>query len=296
MNKPSDYITDMFHKLREDISGIKHKLFAEKPKLESVEVQPHYTIDAVHEDGQSHEKDEKAIRATLNLPPTIRIDAKTEERHKPWHKDRSVLLQIVTIAVGIVVAVIYGCQLKQMIDSNRLTRRVLELQYSQSRSFVQITTTTFYKETTDDIKKAGMIPIELQNPGKATASKVHGTVMVQFLPAAQEPDLDAIGYITKFTNPPLFIGAQPSAVPLVLVYKYGTIAQVPADVWSGLEAGTWYVVVFGRVEYVDSFGEWWTQFCAWRPFFKTENPPHVFGFSASKCVDYNIDGGTPKKQ
>jgi hypothetical protein len=295
MSKPSDYVAEMLHKLREDISGIKHRLFTEKSTSASIEV-PHYTIDAKHEDGQSREKDDKAIRATLNLPPTIRIDAQTEERHKPWHKDRSVWLQLVTIAVGIVVATIYGWQLKQMIDSNKLTRKVLQLQYSQSRSSVQITTNSFYKETADDIKKAGMITIELQNVGKATASKVRGTVVAQFLPSSQEPDLDAVGYITKFTNPPLFTGAQPSAVGLILVYKYGTIAQVPPDVWHGLETGTWYVVVFGRVEYVDNFGEWWTQFCAWRPFFKTENPPHIIGFSASKCVDYNIDGGTPNKQ
>jgi hypothetical protein len=125
MKKPGDYVTEMFHKLREDISEIKHKLFTEKPKLESVEIQPHYTIDAIYKDEQSHDKDDKAIRATLNLPPSIRVDAKTEERKRPWIKDRAVLLQIGTMAIGILVAVIYGCQLREMIKSNQLTKQAL---------------------------------------------------------------------------------------------------------------------------------------------------------------------------
>lgn len=135
MNKPSDYIAEMFHKLREDISDIKHRLFTEKPKLESVETQPHYAIDAVYKDNQSSEKDDKAIRTTLNLPKSIYVDAKTEERHKPWYKDRSVWLSVITIVVGTVVALIYIGQLCQMIKSNRLTQQTLQI---SQRAYVAI--------------------------------------------------------------------------------------------------------------------------------------------------------------
>ena len=238
----SDYVTEMFHKSREDISGIKHRLFTDKPESEYTEVQPHYEIDAIHEDSQSHEKDDKTIRATLNLPPAIRVDAKTEERQKPWHQDRNLWLQIGTIAVGIVVAVIYGCQLNQMIQSNKLTRKVLQLQYSQSRSLVQVTTTTFYKSTIEDVKKAGQFSIELQNLGKATASKIHGVVMVQLPLAAQEPALQKVGYTSTFTNPPLFSGGQPSGVGLILIDEYGTLDrfQPTFGLTSNLEGVMWW--------------------------------------------------------
>ncbi len=26
------------------------------------------------------------------------------------------------------------------------------------------------------------------------------------------------------------------------------------------------------------------------------NPPHIIGFAASKCIDFNVEGGNPKKQ
>jgi hypothetical protein len=125
MNKPTDYITEMFHKLREDISGIKHKLFTEKAKLESIEAKPSYTIDTIHKDEQPNYEDDKAIRAVLKLPESIHIDAKTEERQKRWYKDRAVFFQVLTIAVGTVVAVIYGLQLRAMLDSNRINRDAL---------------------------------------------------------------------------------------------------------------------------------------------------------------------------
>ncbi|HEY6765000.1 MAG TPA: hypothetical protein VI386_09520, partial [Candidatus Sulfotelmatobacter sp.] len=78
--------------------------------------------------GQTSEKEDKTIRATLNLPESIRIEAKTEEQQKHWKKDRAFLIQIVGVLVGAAVATIYVFQLRAMReavttarDANKLT-------------------------------------------------------------------------------------------------------------------------------------------------------------------------------
>jgi hypothetical protein len=128
MNKPYEYFTDLAKKIREEIAELKHKLFAEKPKSEtaSTDSPRHYTINAIHKNEQSEQENDESVIATLNLPPAIRVDAQTEERNKPILKDRPTLLQIGTIVVAVVVAIIYGWQLrvmqKQLIEAKSATK------------------------------------------------------------------------------------------------------------------------------------------------------------------------------
>jgi hypothetical protein len=135
MNKPSEYVTDLFHKLRDDISWLKHKLFTDKPKLESAESPRHYTINAIHKDIDSDQEDDKSIQATLILPPAIRVYAETEERPKKWLQDRTVLIQIGGIFLAIVAAIIYYCQLNAMLNANKLANKTFEV---GQRSYVTL--------------------------------------------------------------------------------------------------------------------------------------------------------------
>jgi len=105
----------LFKKIREDLAEIKHKLFVEKPKLETDK--PESTV----------------IHARLSLPEAIKVKAETEERTKPWKQDRDFKLQILAVLVGAAVTAIYAGQLDQMIKSNKLTREALE---SVQRAFI----------------------------------------------------------------------------------------------------------------------------------------------------------------
>jgi len=130
MTKPYEYVTDLFQKIREDISHIKHRLFTDEPKLQSSEKPLEYFIDATHVNSDSHKEagppQGPVIHARLNLPETIGVKAATEERTKPWKEDRNFILQFAAVAVGGAVALIYACQLGQMIESNRINRESLE--------------------------------------------------------------------------------------------------------------------------------------------------------------------------
>lgn len=186
MSKTTDYVTEMFHKLREDISWIKHRLFMEKPNPESSTNDPahHYTIDAVHANHQSAQENDQPIRAVLNLPPTIHVDATTEERQKHWYKDRTVLLQGGTIFVGSVVAVIYACQLRQMIKSNTLTKQTLEI--SQRASVVLGRKDGILAEfvyPTNLADKAGIL-IYFQNSGHSPAKINWGLDSITEIPTS----------------------------------------------------------------------------------------------------------------
>jgi hypothetical protein len=179
MSKPNEYITDLLHKLREDISQIKHRLFTEKPKPQSSETPPHYAINAVHKDGKPSEEDNNAIRATLKLPETIRIDAKTEEHHKQWHKDRTVWLQLIGIGVGIAVAVIYLYQLITMQH---------QLKFEKERFVTEQRPYIWFVSDKPVIKVGSQMSwnVIAENDGRSTALRMH-TCVGMLVRIAHEP-------------------------------------------------------------------------------------------------------------
>jgi hypothetical protein len=191
---------------------------------------------------------------------------------------------------ALAIVVTYTCETKR---TNDLTEKAVNLQFSLSRAFVQISGAMVSKSSLEDIQKTGSIVLELQNVGKSTASKVHGEFVVEFPLAKQEPSFNLNNNPTTFTHSPLYPGGPSNGIELIFVADYGTVPQIPSDVIQDLKGGTRYIVIFGRAEYEDSFGKWWTQFCTWRHFVPSTNPPRLLGFATSGCVDYNIDGGNP---
>lgn len=208
-----------------------------------------------------------------------------------WEQIQKPKFQVSVLTLAFLIA--YTCETRK---ANKLTERAVNLQFSLSRAFVQITGTAASKSTLDDIQKAGDIPLELQNVGKSTASKVHGAFVIELPLAQQEPSFNLKNNPTTVTHSPLYPGAPSDTIGLIFVAEYGTVPQIPPQVIRDLIGGTRYMVIFGRVEYADSFGQWWTQFCGWRHFVPTANPPQLLGFAASRCIDYNIEGSTPKQK
>jgi hypothetical protein len=197
--------------------------------------------------------------------------------------------------VAILTLVIIGIYTCETRTTNELTEKALTLQFTLSRAFIQITLANFVKGTIEDVQKAGTIPIELQNTGRSIASKVHGNVVVEFPLAKQAASLNLSSNPTTITRSPVYPGTSPESISLIFADK-STITQISPQTIQELKAGTRYAVVFGRIEYEDSFGKWWTQFCGWRHFMPVSDTPQIVGFNASACVDYNIEGGTPKEQ
>jgi hypothetical protein len=213
-----------------------------------------------------------------------------EFKRRFWKSTRKPKFYVELVALLGLIA--YTCETKR---TNDLTQEALNLQSSLARSFIQITGTAFGKTTIDDVVSSQVVTVEVQNVGKAITSNVHGPFVVEFPLAQQEPSLDLNNINTTVISPPLYPGAPPEPLGLIFVATYGTIPQVPSQVIQDLKDGTRYAVVFGRIDYDDSFGQWWTQFCFWRHFVSTDQPSRLVSFPARRCTDYNVTGGTPKK-
>ena len=186
----------------------------------------------------------------------------------------------------------YTCETHR---TNNLTQQALNLQSSLSRAFVQITATALSKSTIEDVENDGVIIIELQNTGKSITSNVHGPFVVEFPLAQQEPILDLGKNPTNIFSPPI----ETLHLNLSGWYSWPSTAlfqRFLPYIFEDLKLGNRYVVVFGRLEYEDPFGKWWTQFCIWRHFVPREEPPRLMSFNAKTCVDYNIAGGNPIKK
>ena len=175
MNKPYEYVTDLFQKIREDISEIKHKLFIDKAKSESVDTPRQYAINAVQKHPQPDEEHSNVVRATLNLPESIHIETKTAEHKERWYKDRTVWLQIAAILVGSVVAVIYFFQWRTMIATVDTTRQASE---RDERAWVRAI----------EVGGPQVMPnqplqwaIQIQNIGKTPARNIHGQFLIEII-------------------------------------------------------------------------------------------------------------------
>jgi|GEM_PF-3526849 hypothetical protein len=186
MAKPNEYITDLFKKIREEISEIKHKLFVAKPKLESSAQPLEYSIEAVHENGEARKEPEgtkSGIVIRVNLPKTIDVKAETEERTKPWKQDRNFIVQIAAASIGVLVLVVYACQLGQMIKSNGLTRKSL---VTSSRAWVAPANAYFTSEISKTVPFS--FDVQYRNVGRSPALDVHPTYSLQQVPVSKFDD------------------------------------------------------------------------------------------------------------
>ena len=199
MSNPYEYVTDLFHKIREDIAQLKHKLFIDKPKLESTKKPPEYSIDAIHINSESSEESkppqEPVIYARLNLPKTISVTAETEEKTKPWKQDKNFILQLAAVGVGGLVAIIYGCQLHQMIKANKISHDSFT---STQRSYVTIgrkdgTVAEFISPK--DVRQNAQLILYFQNGGHIPAKIAWGTSPIELLGS----DIKASGL--NYTHP-----------------------------------------------------------------------------------------------
>lgn len=194
MNKPSEYITDLFHKLREDISWIKQKLFVEKPKLEPADTPKQYIVNAVHTDDNSkHESgDPKTIvRATLNMPKAVRVEAETHERHKKWYRDRVFILEMFGVLAAIFYAFIAWNQWQDSAENFR----------TDERAWLSVTTIKGVTlPSPEEVTLKGWAPINysyvVENVGKTIATNARARSAYSF---GTEPKQQFTDYSSEST-------------------------------------------------------------------------------------------------
>jgi hypothetical protein len=281
MNKPSDYTSDMFKKLREDISWIKHKLFTEtSPKPESITAPEQYSINAVQTDNNSkHEGNnpKTIIRATLNMPKAIRVEAETNEREKNWYHDRTFLIEIFGIAAAIGYAAI---AYNQWQDANHNFR-------TDERPWVTIETALADKATKtpdgmmDVTYSEGspvLIPVYLKNSGKTPATDIQADILVQIADPKGDTLVLPVGKYVAGKTVPAPVGIMDMLFGILFpdgesghhigASRYGTkngqngMIPLTHDEVLALSGGTARVFLVGRVDYRDRFGkEHWTTLC-----------------------------------
>lgn len=234
---------------------------------------------------QRHNAERKQDAATHEAERKVDMG---RESHKVW-LERFTLLAVVVYA-GITFW--QGCLVRKQ---GKIIAQQFEIARSQQRAFVEITDDAFERLKLEDIQTL-VFTIENQNVGKSTASKVHGEFVVEFPLAQQEPSFNFNQTRSAVTEAPLFPGGPQRSVQLSFIPGYGLGEPIPPTLKQELGTGSRYAVIFGRVEYDDPFGHWWTQFCVWRHFVTTVNTPKTFSFLASRCIDFNTEGGTPKKE
>jgi hypothetical protein len=280
------------HLIREDVKVIREQVVSNSNKQAADQQENHTSenqseglagrgqiLNVNESDGEEYQSEHQTRSYLHDL-----VDGLKKEARKP---------RFIVELMALAGLAFYTCETRR---TNDLTQKALNIQSSQSRAFVQITLTNFMKDSFEDVQKAGSFFVELQNVGRSTATKVYGDMVVEFPLAMEEPSLNLKNGHSKLIQAPLYPGAPAVPAEVIFISDYGTVPEIPPTVIEQLKHGTRYAVISGRINYEDTYGEWWTQFCGWRHYMPTENPPRVIGFAAKKCIDFNTEGGTPKKQ
>jgi hypothetical protein len=234
------------------------------------------TVDAGEK--QKHAREEQSTTETSKSEKSV--NSVSRWWHEPAH-----VIQSVGILIGLIVAIIYGCQLYQMIQSNTLIRKTAE---REDRAWVQL-------DTTDPIHAGANSPLgfkfKIRNIGKTPARHLMTFMWVEVVPINQAPDLseNKVALVAEvgdlFPNLP-----ENSIKDISAIRQRPTTPRNPpnTEVWPMSEtecedfnAGRVYVVGYVRISYDDIFHvPHWTRSCI-HSSIPSEYPP------VGNCAAYN---------
>jgi hypothetical protein len=152
----------------------------------------------------------------------------------------------------------------------------------ERRALVQLTT-----KGPTDIKELSA-ECQISNIGKKLARTLTLTIVFQIVKSDKAPDLSygrphntsRMGVLFPGTTYDFSATAFRNGIPA---------PQITETEREQLTTGTSYIAIYGRVTYVDDFGEHWTQFCWWKGFLKGTI------YSAGQCIEYNQADTAPRK-
>jgi len=173
----------------------------------------------------------------------------------------------------------------------QVMQRQFELARMQQRSLIQVNLDAMLKLTADTFKEFA-IPVTLENLGNFTASKIVLRGRIEIPEAVQEPSFDLERAFSATGNPIVHGGK--GTIEIWAGDETGAVRKVPESLRNELKSGKRYLVIVVRVEYEDSVGTWWTQFCN----FRVLTPPTITvpAIAARRCIDYSSEGGALKNQ
>jgi len=134
------------------------------------------------------------------------------------------------------------------------------------------------------------VDMEIRNTGKTSARQVFAQVQVNVVRNGQKVVLEYSpnSAITQVSMVLLANDSFNFVAPLQHTDAHGVMEAItlsPAD-WQQLLDGKGFIVTYGRLTYIDSFGRWhWHHFCSWTSPSGLEHAAN--GFTAQNCTAYN---------
>lgn len=231
-----------------------------------------------------------AVRGEIetHVPQDAAQQHNTEREEDKTRAKKNYIVGVLTLVAVVIYA---GITLWQGYLTRQISQTTQKEFAIQQRALVQITPRVLQTIDLADIKKLEF-PIEIENLGNSTAPRIQVNSVIKVPKADEEPSFDYNAH-TSVTHAPLFPKGKDISAAIL---ASGTMQPVELTESTREELGNGkrYLMIYGRIEYEDSFGYWWTQFCGWRTFLPKQSP--MMPFATRKCVDYNIEGGRPKTE
>jgi hypothetical protein len=227
----------------------------------------------------------------VHSPPDSGKEETPEQKKARSYRFYGFAVSVLTLLAVIIYAGLTAWQAYLTQRISKAAQRQLEFAKEQQRSSVQVSFDM--SSITNEKFKTLEIPFEIENLGKLTASKIVIRTKIEVPLSSEEPSFDLDHPTMRMTHVPLYPTAKS---PLsAMSTENGAVQKVPEYISKDLADGKRYVVLFGRIDYEDRLGHWWIQFCGWKPLL-THDVPAGTQAQAARCIDFNVDGGTPNKE
>ncbi len=152
------------------------------------------------------------VETIVRVPPCEKANTAKEGDKMPWWKDRQFVLQLLIFVTGVIVAVIYECQLREMAESNKINREAME---SVQRAFVDFIGWDTTQEAAPDGHYFTVFYPKWENAGNTSAMHLVSyfeadtvkTDSIDGFPFKEHFDEIEYGYLGPH-SPPVRAGAQ----------------------------------------------------------------------------------------
>jgi hypothetical protein len=248
MEHPNKRLLDELKEIQKGVGRILERLFITHPKSEPANAPQQYSIDAVQADHNANRKTDHpdtVVRATLNMPKAVAVEAETHERYKPWRKDRMFVVQLAAVSAAIVYAAIAYRQWHDLRHNFTVDQR----------AWIGISVVEGGTDGSNgkmEVDRPYTVNARVKNTGKTPALDVAFVAGTEFVKQG--------GKLQPFTATAPSRGAVfPSAEifttidPLSENDKQGT-GRLSQGLYDALERGDVFLFVRGTVKYNDIFG------------------------------------------
>jgi hypothetical protein len=191
-----------------------------------------------------------------NIPASKGDDACTEQAKREQWRFR---IEAAATIIGVIVAVIYGCQLYEMRKATKIAAENYLLQTKALHIDQRAWVAPDIFDGSPKLNEKYIVRVVLKNTGKTFAYDCRTVIDVRTKKAV-EPDPDFERLLQQKRETPGGLLAPNQIRPCPILMDPGkTVSQ---DVLDMMNNQDWIVLVFGKITYRDVFGcSHWTTFC-----------------------------------